>query len=314
MADTKKTNPTPASVPDKINPNDYKDKVEHQGQAIIKDESGKVVEKFETIVTGGAMYDKNTGNILWDGHTGSGSISSDKYDKDYIPNGGNTGGTGIFIKKPTSSSSSSSSSNRYDPPYTPPPPPPKITWNEPVPTFRSELKKVNQYTYFFGVDDFSAKSAVLNETCCFITNYIHVGAMQDGEYIELDATYTVDKDSSIEFYILDGTNEIPIVPIKDKMISNEKIFQGLSTRFNIDNSVEPTIYYNGSPSTISLASAIEQKNGYTITYKPSSGYTYKPFHQDIKVKVILRSYAQDEYAPSVQSIRIRKYGGNALWK
>ena len=76
-----KTNPTSGSVPNKINPDDYAGKTENQGTAIIKDDKGNVVDKFDTIVTGGQMYDKTTGDIIWDGHTGNGEIDSDSKSK-----------------------------------------------------------------------------------------------------------------------------------------------------------------------------------------------------------------------------------------
>lgn len=312
-----KSNPETPKLPDKIDPNDYKDKVEHSGTIII---DGKKEPGF--IVDGGA-YDKD-GNLL-NNKWGNGvlDVAGGDYTAEYIPNGNNTGGTAIFNSnkkeeektpsKPSSGGSVSYSPPSYTPPSPPPPPPPKIEWTEPFPTFSSNLKIIHKFTYFFGLDKLYMKDVSLNDTCCFISEYINVGSLKLGEYIELDATCDISDNASIEFYILDGEMEVPIVPINDKLIQNEKIFHGMPTRFEIDETSAYTIFYNQSPSEVDLATAIQKESGYTITYKPKGGYTYRPLNQDIKIKAILRSYSDTKYAPRITSMKIRKYGGDALW-
>lgn len=316
--DSSKSTPESPKLPDKIDPNEYKDKVEHSGTIII---DGNKQDGF--IVNGGA-YDKD-GNLL-NNSWGNGKldVAGGDYTAEYIPNGNNTGGTAIFnsnkkpeTSKPSSGSSSSSSSydddDDYTPPSPPPPPPPKIEWTEPFPSFSANLKTIHKFTYFFGVDKLKARDVILNETSCFISEYINIGSLKEDEYIELDAVCDIGEYASIEFYILDGEMEIPIIPIKDTLIQNEKIFQGMPTRFEIDETVPYYISYNQSPSEVDLSTAMQKANGYTITYKPKSGYTYKPLNQDIKIKAILRSYTENKYAPRIISMKIRKYGGDALW-
>jgi hypothetical protein len=202
----------------------------------------------------------------------------------------------------------------YEPVYYSPPPPPFISWNENPPTFSSDLKKVNKYSYFFGVDKLTIAHAEINQNCCFISKEISLGDITNC-YLQLEADCDISSDSSIEFYIIDGGIEHPIVPVKDILVSNEKIFCGLNTRFPIDSTKDISIKKDGNLIDVTIAKAIQSSDGlYTVTYTPVNSYNYKPINSVVKIKIILRLYNKSYDAPYISKMKIRKFGGGTLWQ
>lgn len=287
-----------------------------KGDVTIKDDKGNVIEVIKNaILQDGAFYDPDTGEILSSVHTGIGVYDESMWDKEYYRDE-NGVAQGVFIYK--GSTSAPSGGGGGNPPTPPPCPPPFVEFNKPVPTFESDLKKINKYSYYFGIDNLKVKNVKINETCCFISKTIYLESIEEEDYIELDANYYIDDISSIEFYIIDGENEIPILPINDTKVMNEKVFFGLSTRFIVDDSNEVIIKQDSKITTYTLndvlyPTTIDTSLNYNITYTPKTSYKYKPLNNNIKVKVIIRTYGVQEYIPYVKSIKIRKYGGSALW-
>jgi hypothetical protein len=191
-----------------------------------------------------------------------------------------------------------------------------IIYNEPVqPKFTSNIQEITKYEYFFGLDNLNLLSINTDRESCFVSKSKAIGELTSNEYVELDASYTTPENSSIEFYIVDGTMEIPILPLQEKMISNEKIFYGLSTRFVPDKSQPIIIKKDGEVSSLTLEVALKNNDGvYTVSYSPLNAYKYKPLTNAIKVKVILRLYGNTKATPTVSKIKIRKHGGNLLWQ
>lgn len=201
------------------------------------------------------------------------------------------------------------------PPAAPKMPSPITKFDQPMPTFSDDIQNVYKFSYYFGLDKVQASVKNINQNVCFISQDITIGELKEGEYIQLDAKYITNESSSIEFYILDAGRVEPILSISDKKIFNEKIFYNLRPRFAIDLDKEINIKKNGMSTNITIDQAIKSNNGlYTISYSPVNAYNYAPISTTIKVKVIIRLYDKTAAVPYITKMKIRKYGGNALWK
>lgn len=174
---------------------------------------------------------------------------------------------------------------------------------------------VKKYKYVFGIDDIKIGKATIPESACFISEEIEIGYLKEDEYLQITSKYNCGMNNSIEFYIIDGSEPIPILPVEEEKIVNEKIFYGLRTRFSINNDEEIVIKENGHKLNIDLEDAIilNTKN-LTIDYVPVNAYSVKPTSQYIKIKIIIRNYDKTTEAPSVENVTVKKFGGNSLWE
>lgn len=197
----------------------------------------------------------------------------------------------------------------------PAPPPPFIPFNEQPPTFSSDLKKVNKYSYFFGLDKLLIKNATANQNCCFISQELSLGEITQDGYIQLEAEFSNENNSAIEFYIVDGSKEVPILPVGQSFVLNEKIFFGLNTRFAVNDSKGYEIKRNGIIVDITLDKAIQSTDAlYTVTYTTVTSFNYKPINNSVKIKTVLRIYDKNANSPDITKMKIRKFGGGTLWK
>lgn len=173
---------------------------------------------------------------------------------------------------------------------------------------------IKKYSYNFGIDSFSFGRAKLNDTMCFISEDIEIENLKENEYIQLIANYNTGGNGSIEFYIIDGANEKPILPIDTNTVINEKIFFGLRTRFSIDPDEDVLIKKHGMLVDISLDQAINSnEDGYTVTYTPMDAHNLYIKNSTIRVKAIIRTYDNTEEAPFIKNMAIKKYGGNLVY-
>lgn len=192
--------------------------------------------------------------------------------------------------------------------------PPFIYFDVPIPTFYADLNKINKYTYFLGIDELTIKNNTNNNTSCFISKNITLNKVKA---IQLEANYFCDDNSSIEFYIVDGTNEIPILPINETIVQNEKIFLNLPTRFQIDETKDILIKEKNNITKYTLSdyknNLLDMSKEYNISYSPITNYFYKPYNNTIKIKVIIRNYVLNEMLPFIKDLKIRMYGEDNLW-
>ena len=136
------------------------------------------------------------------------------------------------------------------------------------------------------------------------------------EYISLSIKAEQCYNSSVEFYVLDGAVEQPILPEGTIEVKQEKLFYGLGTRFVADNSTV-VLYEDGKPCSknylgISFSDYLEHE--YTIDYVPLEPvYDYRPENNNIKIKMIIRNYT-DMYSPAViAGVTVNKHGGELTW-
>ena len=282
-----------------------------KGTAIIYDKNGKVTAKIETNIKDGAMYDSKTGKIVSSNHGSSGMYNDPSgYTKTYD----SKTKTGYWTPKEEEEEKKKKKKKK-----SPPARPSFISFNEPIPTFKSSLKEQHKFIYYSGIDSIELKKVDANKEVCFISKYINIGELVSGEYLEFDAIYSCDEDSSIEFYMLDGEEEIPIIPSGDVIIKNEKVFSELSTRFSIDASSPIIVKNKTSISNLSLSEAKEkllaaaENDSYNVTYSTKASRRILPINKNIRIKAIIRAYGESSDSPYIKSMKFKKFGGSTLW-
>jgi hypothetical protein len=179
----------------------------------------------------------------------------------------------------------------------------------------SDIVTINKYTYRFGLDYFTLHDVERYNESCFVSGEIQVGKMKDTEYLNINSDFISADSTDVEFYIIDGNQEIPILPLSKNEIKNEKIFTGLPLRFNTDDN-NFVIRKNGYVINMDLKDALNQVSGeYSVDYIPNKEhcYSYTPINTSVKIKAVLRRYNDFAEMPYIKSIKIRKFGGAAPW-
>lgn len=169
------------------------------------------------------------------------------------------------------------------------------------------------YYYLFGLDKISIEYVDIEDSSCFVSKEIKIEQLKDDEYIALDATYSCEE-GNIEFYIIDGTTEIPILPESSKEVIYEKVFYKTPTMFTIEDTGSIKVYDNRIPSTMSINDAMNNTDErFTVSYKPKNATIIDSLMNDtIQVKAVIRAYNKN-YVPYIKSIQIKKYGRSSLW-
>ncbi len=190
-------------------------------------------------------------------------------------------------------------------------------------TANKEVGNLVMYSYIFGLDKLNFKFAKLNNTGYFLSDYINLGKMTNKEYITLNVSDVRDENSAIEYSILDGNIEIPILPVGVDIVENEPILPGGQLRFMRDpntqspNYMKEIIKKDGQLVDISFDDAVNMNDGqYTITYKPNIDYhkIQGILNESVRVKCYIRSFGTNiKNISYVDMITIRKYGEDALW-
>lgn len=178
------------------------------------------------------------------------------------------------------------------------------------------VESINKYTYRFGLDYLNLSYVEQYNESCFMSDEIHVGRFNSNEYLNINTEFSSLESTSIEFYIVDGNKEVPILPLSLDKIKNEKIFTGMNLRFDQGYDDDYAIRKDGYVINMSLDDAISQMTGnYSVDYTPNATtcYSYTPINTSIKVKAILRKYNDFAEMPYIESIKIRKFGGAAPW-
>ena len=175
---------------------------------------------------------------------------------------------------------------------------------------------VNKYTYRFGLDYFTLHNVERYNESCFMSEEINVGRMKSTEYLNINSDFISAESTNVEFYIVDGNKEIPILPLSESKVKGEKIFTGMPLRFTQEYEDDYTIRKNGYVVNMALDDAMKQISGeYSVDYTPSkeSCYSYTPMNTSVKIKAVLRRYNDFAEMPYINSIKIRKFGGAAPW-
>lgn len=170
------------------------------------------------------------------------------------------------------------------------------------------------YYYLFGIDNLSFEYVLKEDQSCFYSKEINIGKLSDNEYLSIDTIDSIER-GNIEYYIVDGTNLIPILPEKVSTIIDEKIFYKVNTRFPYDTKFPIKIKCNGNEVDLTIQEAMnknEVDSVYTASYTPIANNIKDLKHSSIKIKAIIRTYDKN-FNSFIHNINIKKYGGGKLW-
>ena len=175
------------------------------------------------------------------------------------------------------------------------------------------VDKKKYYYYLFGLDKIYIQFVDKSNKSCFISKELKIEDLKEHEYLALESEYMCEN-GNIEFSIIDGTTEKPILPESEKYVYHEKVFYKTPTRFTIEDINSIKVYEDGIPVKISLSEAMNDTNEkYTVSYKPKGATTLDSLlNNTIKVKALIRNY-DNNYIPFIKSIQVKKYGGGTLW-
>ena len=169
------------------------------------------------------------------------------------------------------------------------------------------------YDYTFGIDGIEIRETSPKKTCGFISQDIHVGSC---DYLELSVDVS-NPGMTIEYSIMDGLQEKPIFPVDETEIQHERLFYGLGTRFPIDLTKPITIYKNGEKTALRYTEIDKIPYGsdlYTICYTPTiTSHRVIPKNKNVRVKVVQRYDSGLTLPATINSIVIKKFGGDKLW-
>ena len=164
--------------------------------------------------------------------------------------------------------------------------------------------------YVFGFDRIICSRKIPDSVAGYVSQEIDVS---DYVYIRL----SVKQHEYIEYSIIDGKDETPILPVEQTYVTDEKIFLGLKTRFQPDETEEVIVKRNGIRTTYSFNDVqgleILKDDLWTVSYKPlTAASKYTPKTNKIRVKLIQRCYP-GSVPIDITDIKIRKYGRSTTW-
>lgn len=175
--------------------------------------------------------------------------------------------------------------------------------------------KETKLLYTFGFEDIQIANKEPAPISGFMSKEIQLPTC---DYITLSVNTTPYNKTkvSLEYYIVEGTVETPILPIEETQITNESVFFNLPSRFIIDQTKSIVIRKNGKPTNLKIKDIqklTSNISGYSIDYTPlENPHAYYPKGNSIKIKVIQR--CQNDAVPaSITSILINRIGGKNHW-
>ena len=180
---------------------------------------------------------------------------------------------------------------------------------------KNNIVEKSMYSYMLGLDSIILKNIEQEKDSCYISEAINIGELNEKEFIQLHVEEVLDDNATVEYSILDGNVEIPVLPYGRKIIKNERLFSALPLRFNQDNSTETIIKKDGVITDITLDDAkLQVLSRFSVDYFPQNKYNYTPINSSIKIKATIRTYNKTNIDNSyLKAIKIRKYGGDVPW-
>lgn len=155
------------------------------------------------------------------------------------------------------------------------------------------------FTYYFGIAALNAANKTFYNKCAHISPVISVGT---GSTLRIKVDYYEGKYSSIEFSLIDGINEYPILPQEKAIIENEQLFYQLPLRFA---SEECSLYENFELVGNTIKNLTFKPGSiYTANYIPKNNDFHIAIHSSVRIKAILRLYKQDAVPPQINSITL----------
>jgi len=167
--------------------------------------------------------------------------------------------------------------------------------------------------YSFSLNNIKIQNKSIKNVYGIVSNDI---VLNNFSYLKVDADILENDSSSYELSIIDGSTDIPILPVSYTQVNNEKLIQNIGTRFNIDTSYSINIkkngvYYSNNYTTFDK-NLLSSSDVYTISYTPLNPYKKTVSNNIIRLKLIIRIY-NNGYPPSISNIVLKKYGGTLEW-
>jgi hypothetical protein len=185
------------------------------------------------------------------------------------------------------------------------------------------IKRIKLYNYIYSLNSMSFDYVEKYTDGYFISDSINIGQLSKNEYISIETKQFKDANCSIEYAILDGDIEKPIMRIDDDLLENILIFNNkeldIERNYETDsnNYIEEVIKKDGTLVELTYEEAKKKTDGrYTITYKSGNEdvYILTPINPDIKIKCYIRTFGSNiKELPYIDMINIRKYGEDSLW-
>ena len=167
----------------------------------------------------------------------------------------------------------------------------------------AKTENYRYYTNYFGLNNFVTANKKFRKTSGAVSEEIPVKAGKD---IRLHVNIQCDPSAaSVEFSLLDGNRELPIVPMEMKSIQHEKVFFMQPKRFRGKDEV----YYRDNVELGSTfdESAFSDDASYTVSYTPSDdSYAVQSKNESVRIKVVLRVYNEDGKMPEVSNVRLEQ--------
>lgn len=180
------------------------------------------------------------------------------------------------------------------------------------------------YKYAYCLDNVIIQQRAVAPCAGFLSKPVSVS---NTSYIEL----VVENVDGTEYYVIDGSEEVPILPKDTIQIIDEKLFFGMMPRFVIMNPDNITVKCNGIMTGINtqhdlelflMTKTSENKNGessykddniYTVSYQPSEeARRYFPKTNSIRIKVIQRNLF-DKIPKLIGNIKLLHYKVSQPW-
>lgn len=179
---------------------------------------------------------------------------------------------------------------------------------------KTEIIEKDMYTYMFGIDSITIKYIEQEKDSCFISESINIGTLSEGEYLQLHVEEVLSDSTTVEYSLLDGDIEIPILPYGCKFIKNERLFAALPLRFHQDETELYTIKKDGMLTDISIEDAkLQVLSKFSIDYYPEEKYNHTSINSNIRIKATIRGYEKQIDTSYIRNIKVRKYGGDTPW-
>lgn len=174
-------------------------------------------------------------------------------------------------------------------------------------------KDIDQYytekaQYVFGFDFYGPNKRYTNTNVSAVASKeINLGNFS---YITIETEEDADDNSVIEYAVISGNQQIPVIPENHSRRVKEKLFYQHDTRFIIDHSSDAPTYYEDGIKIEALPQDSKnwEEHNYFIEYTAGSDpYKIVPPNSKIRLVVYIRN------SGSVKNITIKKYGGELKW-
>lgn len=189
-------------------------------------------------------------------------------------------------------------------------------FNEPRPSFSSNVQHITKRSFFFGLGDAHFTLRQPYTECFWVSQPEDVS---DFESVKVTAHDFESDHSSIEYEVLiDNSHRRPVLPENKNVAFNELLRPGRPLRFAPDTVQPVQVYKNSEPVSISVAEAAELSDAvYTVTYTPAdinSAKTVQINGDRIQVIVTMRLFDTQQREPYIENLFLKGYEGGITWR